>query len=175
MEIGMVSIIYSGQYYSITLLDFWVSCGSNSDAKTDFDLIWAEYSVILLFFSNTMKKDLICKFLQSGSLYVHALLSYLSRDLMTVTTPEACNYESLYVSQLLSTPNMTEYSHLHNPRRSHATSTYLSPVSPSKKLMCGLHIAMNFSISMILQYQMISQLILVPHVTSPYLHLMYVD
>ena len=27
---------------------------------------------------------------------------------MTVTTPEACNYESLYVSQLLSTPNMTE-------------------------------------------------------------------
>ena len=34
---------------------------------------------------------------------------------MTVTTPEACNYESLYVSQLLSTPNMTEYSHLHNP------------------------------------------------------------
>ena len=69
---------------------------------------------------------------------------------MTVTTPEACNYESLYVSQLLSTPNMTEYSHLHNPRRSHATSTCLSPVSPSKKLMRGLHIAMNFSISMIL-------------------------
>ncbi|CAB4028489.1 Hypothetical predicted protein [Paramuricea clavata] len=69
---------------------------------------------------------------------------------MTVTTPEACNYESLYVSQLLSTPNMTEYSHLHNHRRSHATSTCLSPVSPSKKLMRGLHIAMNFSISMIL-------------------------
>jgi hypothetical protein len=27
-----------------------------SDAKPDFDLIWAEYSVILLFFSETMKK-----------------------------------------------------------------------------------------------------------------------
>ena len=83
-------------------------------------------------------------------LHLYLNLSYLSRDLMTVTTPEACNYESLYVSQLLSTPNMTEYSHLHNPRRSHATSTYLSPVSPSKKLMRGLHIAMNFSFSMIL-------------------------
>ena len=33
-----------------------MSCGSNSDAKPDFDLIWDEYSVILLFFSKTMKK-----------------------------------------------------------------------------------------------------------------------
>jgi hypothetical protein len=41
---------------NFTLLHFWVSCGSNSDAKPDFDLIWAEYSVILLFFSETMKK-----------------------------------------------------------------------------------------------------------------------
>jgi hypothetical protein len=40
----------------LLLLDFWVSCGSNSDAKPDFDFIWAEYSVILLFFSKTMKK-----------------------------------------------------------------------------------------------------------------------
>jgi hypothetical protein len=41
---------------NFTLLDFWVSCVSNSDAKPDFDLTWAEYSVILLFFSETMKK-----------------------------------------------------------------------------------------------------------------------
>ena len=47
-----------------------MSCGSDSDAKLDFDLIWAEYSVILLFFSKTMKKDLICKFLQSGSVCI---------------------------------------------------------------------------------------------------------
>ena len=33
-----------------------MSCRSNSDAKPDFDLIWPEYSVILLFFSKTMKK-----------------------------------------------------------------------------------------------------------------------
>ena len=38
-----------------------------SDAKPDFDFIWAEYSVILLFFSESMKKDIICKFLQSDS------------------------------------------------------------------------------------------------------------
>jgi hypothetical protein len=39
-------------FYSISDSEF----GSNSDAKPDFDLIWDEYSVILLFFSNTMKK-----------------------------------------------------------------------------------------------------------------------
>jgi hypothetical protein len=62
MEIGMVSIIYTVPVVSInikltrnfTLLNFWVSCGWNSDTKPD--LIWAEYSVILLFFSKTMKK-----------------------------------------------------------------------------------------------------------------------
>ena len=48
-----------------------------------------------------------------------------------------------------TTPNMTEYYHLHNPKRD-ASSDYLSPVSPSRKLIRGLHIAMNFSISMIL-------------------------
>jgi hypothetical protein len=56
----------------LLLLHFWLSCGSNSDAKPDFDLIpisiW--YSVILLFFSKTMKKDLIFKFLQSGSVRI---------------------------------------------------------------------------------------------------------
>ena len=49
----------------------------------------------------------------------------------------------------LNCPNMTEYYHLHNPKRD-ASSDYLSPVSPSRKLIRGLHIAMNFSISMIL-------------------------
>ena len=61
-----------------------MSCGSNSDAKPDFDLTWAEYSVILLFFSETMKKDIICTFLQSGSvqyvLNVFCLHSVLLRD-----------------------------------------------------------------------------------------------
>jgi hypothetical protein len=79
-------------------------------------------------------------------LHLYLNLSYLSRDLMTVTTPTVRNYESLYVSQLLSAPNMTEYSHLHNPRCSPATSTYLRPVSPSDKLMRGPQIIMNLSI-----------------------------
>ena len=68
---------------------------------------------------------------------------------MNVSTPDNHNYKTLYVSQLLSTPNMTEYYHLHNPKRD-ASSDYLSSVSPSRKLIRGLHIAMNFSISMIL-------------------------
>ena len=55
-----------------------MSCGSNSDAKPDFDLIWAEYSVILLFFSKTMKKDLICKFLQSDSVRIKCFV-YMQR------------------------------------------------------------------------------------------------
>ena len=58
-------------------------------------------------------------------LHLYLNLSYLSRDLMMVTTPTVRSYESLYMSQLLSAPNMTEYSHLHNPRRSPATPTHL--------------------------------------------------
>jgi hypothetical protein len=50
----------------LLLLDFWVSCRSNSDAKPDFDLIWAEYSVILLFFSKTMKKRGVVKTRNAG-------------------------------------------------------------------------------------------------------------
>ena len=82
-------------------------------------------------------------------LNLYLYLSYLCRDFMNVSTPDDHNYKTLYVSQLLSTPNMTEYYHLHNPKRD-ASSDYLSPVSPSRKLIRGLHIAMNFSISMIL-------------------------
>ena len=84
-------------------------------------------------------------------LNLYLYLSYLCRDFMNVSTPDDHNYKTLYVSQLLSTPNMTEYYHLHNPKRD-ASSDYLSPVSPSRKLIRGLHIAMNFSISMILIY-----------------------
>ena len=82
-------------------------------------------------------------------LKLYLYLSYLCRDFMNVSTPDNRNYKTLCVSQLLFTPNMTEYYHLHNPKRD-ASSDYLSPVSPSRKLICGLHIAMNFSISMIL-------------------------
>ena len=34
----------------------------NFDAKPHFDLIWAEYYIILLFFSETLKKDIISIF-----------------------------------------------------------------------------------------------------------------
>ena len=44
--IGIAILLYS--------ISECMSCGSNSDTKPD--LIWAEYSVILLFFSKTMRK-----------------------------------------------------------------------------------------------------------------------
>ena len=75
-----MEIAWNGQYYStvvsiikpigIAILLYSISecmsCGSNSDTKPD--LIWAEYSVILLFFSKTMRKR---PYLQvfAGSLY----------------------------------------------------------------------------------------------------------
>jgi hypothetical protein len=72
-----------------------VSCGSDSDAKPDFDLIWAEYSVILLFFSKTMKKDLICKFLQSGSVCIKCFV-YMQ-----------CMHALLFLARLPKTMHLT--------------------------------------------------------------------
>jgi hypothetical protein len=65
-----MEIAWNGQYYlqwsvllrlkpiGIAILLYSISecmsCGSNSDTKPD--LIWAEYSVILLFFSHSLRK-----------------------------------------------------------------------------------------------------------------------
>jgi hypothetical protein len=73
------------QYYELIkpiaillLLDFWVSCGSSgSDPKPDFGLIWAEYSVILLFFSKIMKKKtLFASFCNLALMYFNKRFVY---------------------------------------------------------------------------------------------------
>ena len=59
MTIGMVSIIYSGHFHSPSqfyFTRFLSELGIKFWCKADFDLIWAEYSVILLFVSKKMKK-----------------------------------------------------------------------------------------------------------------------
>ena len=74
-------------------------------------------------------------------LHIFVYLSSLSHS-----TPAYLNCETLYVSQLLANPNMNEYSHSRINRRSTSTK----PLSSDMKLTRGLHIAMNFSISLIL-------------------------
>ena len=78
-------------------------------------------------------------------LNIYLCLSSLSKD-ASHATPESLGYRTLYASQLMSNPSMKEYSHLHNPRR----PTGHKPLSSSLKLIRGLHIAMNFSISLTL-------------------------
>ena len=100
-------------------------------------------------------------------LNIYLYLSSLSRD-ASHAAPASLGYRTLYASQLMSNPSMKEYSHLHNPRH--------KPLSSNLTLIRGIHIAMNFSISLTLNlYQMTSPLTLVPFATSQYPNLMYVD
>ena len=77
--------------------------------------------------------------------YTYLYLSSLSRD-ASHATPKSLGYRTLYASQLMSDPSMKEYSHLRNPHH----STKHKPLSANLKLIRGLHIAMNFSISLTL-------------------------
>ena len=72
-------------------------------------------------------------------LHIYLYLSTLNRDVLH-RTPESLNYKTL------SDPRIKEFPNLHNP--CHCTSP--KPLSPSLKLLRGLNIAMNFSISMVL-------------------------
>jgi hypothetical protein len=55
-------------------------------ARFRFDLGWI-YSVILLFFSKTMKKDIICKFLQSSSVQYVQMFSLHGGRLLSILLP----------------------------------------------------------------------------------------
>ena len=97
-------------------------------------------------------------------LHIFVYLSSFTRDL-SHSTPAYLNCETLYVSQLLANPNMNEYSHSRINRRSTSTK----PLSSDMKLTRGLHIAMNFSISLIL-ISLSNDISLIPVLTAAFLH-----
>ena len=78
-------------------------------------------------------------------LNIYLCLSSFSRDL-SHSTPADLNCKTLHVSQLLSNPHSNQYSRLNISRR----SAFTKPLSSDMKLFRGLHVAMNFSISIIL-------------------------
>ena len=78
-------------------------------------------------------------------LNIYLYLSSFSRGL-SHSTPAHLNCKTLHVSHVLPNPHSNQYSRLNISRR----SAFAKPLLSDMKLFRGLHVAMNFSISIIL-------------------------